>query len=149
MINDLPTITHLQLIYPNIFPTNQCFNCNSTDKYQHWIFCNNNLLIFNIIKNSITEFFTTSKLEISHQELQTLHKQLINHHSLNFPQPFSSSTSIHITLQGLISSDLATLLQPFTNSHKLATQLITKFFHKLFDNIYKLIWIPYCDKFAK
>jgi len=42
LLNELPTLSHLHQLYPNIFTYNNCLSCNSQEDAQHWLFCSNN-----------------------------------------------------------------------------------------------------------
>jgi ribonuclease HI len=149
LLNNLPTLSHLHLFYPNIIKTNQCISCSQTDNSTHWLFCSNTQTVFDIIKSIIKSNLTIDNLDIQSSQLQYLHNLIINHHSLQFPLPFSNDISLHQTIIGLVPKELIQILYPYTESHKSAYQLIVSILIKLSESIYEQIWKPYCTKLSE
>ncbi|CAG8809787.1 7420_t:CDS:1, partial [Gigaspora rosea] len=75
--------------------------CNQSNSYFHWLTCNNSLLIYNIIQNTIHNILQKSKLELSNFELQELEHKLANHQAFSTFQPSHNLYYIETILKKL------------------------------------------------
>ena len=146
--NELPTPSHLQKYYPNIIPNNKCFKCNQIDSELHWITNHNNNILQEIILLSVNEILNTANLEITQSQLYTLQNLIIHHPSLELSPNIFNTISLYTSLKGLIPHTLIQIIQPYTNSLHIASQLTIKLFLKLNSKIYEQLWLPYCSEYA-
>ena len=83
LLNILPTLHHLNELYSNSFPHNNCITCQTPEHQLHWLLCPNPTNLTNIIIETISEVINNSSLDITQSQLQQLYHSLTQQHVLN------------------------------------------------------------------
>jgi ribonuclease HI len=123
-LNELPTYSHFQIIYPNIYTDSDCFNCNKPNSHSHWRFCTNPSLLNNIISTSITQIIQNNTLDLVHSQQNELIYKLLRYLNINSTLSSPDTNLTEFILKGLIIKPLIQTIQNYNISYKDASQLI-------------------------
>ena len=148
MLNSLPTLSHLHILYPTIITNTNCITCNIYESQVHWLTCPTPQILSSVISNTILQFFNSSRLDITHIQLQNLHTELNNHSCLSLNLITNNNTNIYSTIHGFVPNTLILTIRKYTNTNQTATDITIKFLIQLSQNIYNQIWKPYCIKLS-
>src|SRR5690242_11330760 len=136
MLGILPTLPYLYIQYPDIFPNTNCIICKNHKGHTHWLTCPGLPDLKLTIKDTIQEFFHSSRLDIMTSQLHDLHNKLSNLYCLSLNQQQSNNINIFTTIKGYIPLLLIQTIQEYTDSHKAAITITIKFLLQFTQNIY-------------
>ena len=148
LLNNLPTHFYFHSIFPNLFLSSNCFQCNLPDSSSHWYTCSSHNSLTQIINSCISETISKFNLNLSTLELNYLKHTISSHPSFSpHPSPLYPY-SLHSTLKDLIPIPLIQSVQTFDLSYSLASQLIIQTLLKISNQLYDQIWKTYCINFS-